>query len=109
MTYELSGGAETLAYSDPSQGDLPVRHAPVRAHQVRHLVHLERRLAGGLAVELHAEAGAGRRQDVAVPPLQLDRHYVRQQYARLGRLLLDPDVRGGEVELGAGGRRDRAE
>src|SRR5215207_8412050 len=64
-------------------------------------------LPGRLAVELYAESGAYRGQEVAVLPFGLHRHHVGQERSRPVGLLLDAEVRAREVQLQAGRRGDR--
>src|SRR5215204_119444 len=62
-----------------------------------------------LPIELHAQSWAGRRQQVPVLPLWLNRDYVGQKLSWPVGLLLHAEVGTCEVQVQAGGRRDRPE
>src|SRR5581483_12198742 len=55
---------------------LPVRYRAILAAQVGKLSHLEGMRAGRVTIELDSQAGASRRQQVAILPLDLNRHHV---------------------------------
>src|SRR5579884_1182424 len=88
---------------------LPVRKGAIQASKVGKLAHLERMPSCCFAIKLDAKARAGRRKQVAVLPLWLDRHDVGQHGAGAARLFLDSKVAARQVQLQARSAGDRSE
>src|SRR5947208_466636 len=102
-----AGAPGRAAGSSPAPS--PVGERAVEAAQVGQLALLVGILLRRLAVELDAQAGRGGRQQVAVAPGRLRRDDVAEGLVGAARLLLHPEVGGGQVQLQAGGGRDGAE
>src|SRR5262245_22356303 len=88
---------------------LPVCKAPIQPPELRAVALAVAGRAGGFFVELHSQARAVRRQQVAVLEGDLDGEDVRKHAAGDAGQLLDPEVAGGQIQVEAGGRRDRPE